>query len=136
MAVIDAVHVFHPEHKTIGEMLALLGSCESGLRVAFDFCGRAPNGLHPTPSPIGDISLGHDDLHDAQWPTAERLRDVLRGAVNQTFKTAIGFEFVATAETRLWVGEMREGCSRTVITGLDVRTSRAFITTALFTWDA
>lgn len=68
--------IFHAAQRTIGTLIAELRDCPPEHPVAFDFCGRAPNGIHPCP-PVGDLAIGHSAMHEAQRPTVARLLDAI-----------------------------------------------------------
>lgn len=127
--------IFHPDHATIGTLLAALRDCEPEKRVVFDFCDRAPNGIHCTPCLSGDLALGHASLPDVHRPTAKRLIDVLYGAIHQTWNTVGGHQFKASSATRLWVNDMFGDLAGTVVTGLKVRASAIILTTDLMEVD-
>jgi hypothetical protein len=109
---------FHAQQQTVGGLIALLESCDKDKPVAFDFCGFAPNGIHPR-RPFGDLALGYADMRREQWPTVEQLRGALYGAIHQQFHCPDG-SFAAKPETPLWVGNgyaCHDGF--TLVTGLD-----------------
>lgn len=99
----NAPAAFHAQHATIGSLIALLEPCDPAKRVAFDFCGFAPNGIHPR-APFGHLALGYASMIRDQWPTVEQLVRALYGAVHQTFHTPADGSFPGKSETPLWVG--------------------------------
>lgn len=114
----------HRQHRTLGTLLAdieLIHPRRDGLvdpgpvRVVFDFCGFAPNGINAY-GLFGDLALGFADLHPEQRPTVEQLVNVLRGALHQTFHYAGGGRHRGHIRSPLWVGNPGQE-SHTLIVG-------------------
>lgn len=120
-------NLFHTEQRSLGRLVAELRECNPEDRVAFAFCGRAPNGMHPC-TPVGHLALGHAALHEGQRPTVKRLMDALYGAIHQVFKCRDGNEFRATDHTPLWVADEGETAT-TVIVGVYRREHGVYIRT-------